>query len=170
MTEMNDTNEAPSDRLALYRPKLEELRFREKLLGDEATMSYNAAWGGVIVFPESRWAEWYESWIVPDESKRFYRYLTDRLTGEFVGEIAYHFDEERAVTTANVIVLAEYRGRGYGTEALGLLCGAAREHDVRVLYDDIAIDNPAITMFLKAGFTEEYRTDMIIMLKKELGD
>ena len=34
--------------------------------------------------------------------------------------------------------------------------------------DDIAIDNPAARLFLKAGFTEEYRTDEIIMLKKEL--
>ena len=32
----------------------------------------------------------------------------------------------------------------------------------------IAIDNPAAELFLKAGFTEEYRTDEIIMLKKEL--
>ena len=34
--------------------------------------------------------------------------------------------------------------------------------------DDIAIDNPAITLFLRHGFVEEYRTDEIIMLKKEL--
>ena len=37
-----------------------------------------------------------------------------------------------------------------------------------VLRDDIAIDNPAVGLFLKAGFTEEYRTNEIIMLKKEL--
>ena len=36
------------------------------------------------------------------------------------------------------------------------------------LHDDIAIDNPAIRLFLKAGFYEEYRTDEIIMLKKDL--
>ena len=39
---------------------------------------------------------------------------------------------------------------------------------VEVLYDDIAIDNPAIKLFLKVGFYEEYRTDEYIMLKKEL--
>ncbi len=37
-----------------------------------------------------------------------------------------------------------------------------------ILRDDIAIDNPAITMFLSQGFTEEYRTDEAIILKKEL--
>lgn len=36
------------------------------------------------------------------------------------------------------------------------------------LYDDIAIDNPAISIFLKEGFIEEYRTDEIILLKKIL--
>ena len=51
---------------------------------------------------------------------------------------------------------------------MDLLCSAAKQNGVKILYDDIAIDNPAITMFLKNGFIEEYRTDDIIMLKKEL--
>ena len=41
-------------------------------------------------------------------------------------------------------------------------------YGVEVLYDNIAIDNPAIKLFLKTGFYEEYRTDEIIMLKKEV--
>ena len=51
---------------------------------------------------------------------------------------------------------------------LDLLCNAAKQNGVKLLYDDIAIDNPAITMFLQNGFREEYRTHEIIMLKKEL--
>ena len=43
-----------------------------------------------------------------------------------------------------------------------------RRNGVNIMYDDIAIDNPAVTMFLKNGFIEEYRTSEIIMLKKEL--
>lgn len=50
-----------------------------------------------------------------------------------------------------------------------MLCEAARENGVSNLYDDIAIDNPAIKLFLKVGFCEEYRTDEVIMLKKEIG-
>ena len=34
-----------------HRPTLQELHFRERLLSDEETMSYNAAWGGSIPFP-----------------------------------------------------------------------------------------------------------------------
>lgn len=49
-----------------------------------------------------------------------------------------------------------------------MLCEAARANGVEILYDDIAIDNPAIRLFLNFGFCEEYRTDEIIMLKKVL--
>ncbi len=58
--------------------------------------------------------------------------------------------------------------KGYGGEALKMLCLAAKENGVAVLYDDIAIDNPAIGLFLDHGFSEEYRTEEKIMLKREL--
>lgn len=154
--------------IVLHEPSLSELWFRERLLGDPETMSYNHAWGGVIPFPREKWASWYEHWVAGHEDKRFYRYLKDTESGLFVGEIAYHWDEDRNIWLANVIIAAEYRGRGYGTEGLRLLCRAAAEKGVDILCDDIAIDNPGVGLFLKAGFTEEYRTEEIIMLKKLL--
>lgn len=42
-----------------HRPTLQELHFRERLLSDEETMSYNAAWGGTIPFPAEKWESWY---------------------------------------------------------------------------------------------------------------
>ena len=155
--------------IVLHEPSLSELWFRERFLGDPETMSYNHAWGGVIPFPREKWAGWYEHWVAGHEDKRFYRYLKDTESGLFMGEIAYHWDEDRNIWLANVIVAAEYRGRGYGTEGLQLLCRAAAERGIEVLYDDIAIDNPSVGLFLKAGFTEAYRTEEVIMLKKELG-
>ena len=154
--------------LELYEPRREELWFRQRLLSDEETMSYNHAWGGTIPFPEEDWDEWYEHWLVRHENRRFYRYLRLRKTGGFVGEVAFHFDGEKRLWLADVIVFSPFRGRGYGTEGLRLLCEAAREAGVGVLYDDIAADNKAISLFLRAGFVEEYRTDQIIMLKKDL--
>ena len=152
----------------LYAPKLEDLWFRQMFMADEETMSYNHHWGGTISFPEEDWKDWYDYWMDNSEGKRFYRYLQDGINGEFVGEIAYRYDEEREIYVADVIVYAKYRGNGFGTQGLLMLCEAARENDVRILCDDIAIDNPATNMFLRAGFYEEYRTDEIIMLKKEL--
>ena len=152
--------------LTLYEPKPEDLWFRQRMLEDGATMSYNHAWGGAIPFPESEWREWYGLWVAHPEGKRFYRYL--KADGEFVGEIAWHLDAGRGICLADVIIYAPFRGRGFGGEGLDLLCRAAAESGVDVLRDDIAIDNPAIGMFLRRGFAEEYRTDEIIMLKKDL--
>ena len=59
-------------------------------------------------------------------------------------------------------------GRYLGTEAWICYTMLQKKNGVTLLYDGIANDNPAIMFFLKHGFAEEYRTDEIIMLKKEL--
>lgn len=152
--------------LELYKPRIEDLWFRQALLSDPETMAYNRAWGGTIAFPETAWAKWHAHWLGAPAGERFYRYLRDG--DAFVGEIAWHRDAAQGLCLADVIVAAQYRGRGYGRAGLRLLCAAAREAGVAWLYDDIAIDNPAIGLFLSEGFIEEYRTDEIIMLKKAL--
>lgn len=149
----------------LYIPQYEDLWFRKMFMNDETTMSYNHAWGGIIDFPESDWADWYDCWVKNPEDKRFYRYLKNK-SDEFVGEIAYHYNGKEYI--ANVIVYARYRGLGYGKEGLRLLCEIAKAEGIEFLHDNIAIDNPAISMFLKMGFAEEYRTDEFIMLRKRL--
>ena len=153
--------------LTLYEPKLEDLWFRQIMLADEETMSYNHAWGGTVPWPEEKWKGWYDCWIAYPEGKRFYRYLKNK-DGQYIGEIAYHYDEEIQHETANVIIYSQHRRKGYGSIALDLLCSAAKSNGVSVLYDDIAIDNPAIKLFLKHGFMEEYRTEDKIYLRKEL--
>ncbi len=153
--------------LTLYEPKLEDLWFRQMMLADEETMSYNHAWGGTIPWPEEEWKGWYDCWIANPKGKRYYRYLKNK-DGQFIGEIAYHYDAEIRHEIANVIIYSQYRRKGYGSDALDLLCSAAKSNGISVLYDDIAIDNPAIKLFLKHGFTEEYRTEEKIYLKKEL--
>ena len=135
-----------------YLPRPDELWFRRKMLADEATMAYNRAYGGTVDFPEGR----------------YYRYLRESASGEFVGEIAYHFDGEKYL--ADVIVYAPYRRRGYGAAGLALLCAAAKENGVGVLYDDIAANNPSVALFLRCGFSVEYRTDQIVMVKKVLAE
>ncbi len=154
--------------LTLYKPALEELWFRQKLCEDPATMSYNRALGGTVPFPETRWRRFYETWVEnADEFSHFYRYLWDDALG-FVGEAAYRWDPERKIHLANIIVLAEYRRRGFGGAGLALLYGAAKENGVPVLYDDIAEDNPSVGLFLKNGFQVEYRTDEVTMVRKTL--
>ena len=152
--------------LELYKPHIEDLWFREKLMGDEQTMSYNNAYGGTIAFPKEYWADWHNRWIINHNDKRFYRYVKEKDT--FVGEVAYHFDEKRQIHIADVIIYAPYRGKGYGRKGLLLLCEAAKENGVKVLYDDIAIDNASVALFLNCGFAEVLRTDEYVLVKKEL--
>lgn len=152
--------------MKLYKPKLEELYFREIMLNDERTMSYNRAYGGMIAFPEDKWQSWYDRWIINHENKRFYRYLKENDT--FIGNVAYHYDEERRIYITEVIIYAPYREKGYGYKGLLLLCDVAKDNGISELYDDIAIDNPAISLFIKCGFEEIEKTDKYILVKKRL--
>ena len=52
--------------------------------------------------------------------------------------------------------------------ALQMLCDEARNNGVSFLYDDIAINNPGISIFIKLGFKEVDRNSEIILLKKDL--
>lgn len=151
--------------LKIYKPDLDDLWFREKILNDKETMSYNNRWGGTIPFPKEKWEGWFDYWIANPDNKRFYGYLVNE-NNEFVGETAYHFDGEHYL--ANIIVFATFRRKGYGSEGLKILCDKAKENGIKEIYDDIAIDNPAVKMFLSQGFAEIYRTNEIIILKKDL--
>ena len=155
------------EKLTLYRPELDELVWRETWLNDPETMSYNHAYGGTIQFPRERWADWYARWI-GDEEERYFRYLRRGDSGEFVGNIAYYSDEKFGGCMCEVLISAPYRGRGFGRQGLALLCEAARANGVKRLVDNIAIDNPAVTLFLQVGFRERERTDEYILLEKDL--
>lgn len=152
--------------LELYQPAFDDLWFRQNLLSDDETMAYNHAYGGTIDFGKAKWEQWYDFWITNNQSKRFYRYL--KRGPIFVGEVSYHHDEDSGVYIADILVFFPYRKKGFGSEGLTLLCDAAKENGIKALYDNIAIDNPSINLFLKNGFTEEYRNNEIIMVKKEL--
>lgn len=152
--------------LTAIKPAYRDLWFRKKMLEDEETMSFNHTWGGTIPFPEERWYDWYDYWILNAGDTRYYRYLQNE--GSFVGEIAFHYDIDLDGYVANIIIFSKFRGRGYGGEALELLCAEARRKGINVIYDNIAADNPAICLFIKHGFQEEKRLRNTILLKKTL--
>lgn len=153
--------------LFIYKPKLDDLRFRQKLMEDKKTMAYNEKWDGTISFPKECWESFYKNSILCDEKKFFYGFLTTK-DGEFVGDIGFRFDEERNIYIVHLLILYDYRNRGYGTMGLKLICEKAKSIGIKVLHDDIAIDNPSVNLFLKNGFTKEYITEDYIMVKKIL--
>ena len=144
------------------------MNFRQTLLADEETMAYNHAYGGIIEFPEERWEAWYQKWIEDNSGKKFYRYIQETEKNQFVGEVAYYYEEESRHYICDVIIHDRFRGKGYGKEGLLFLCEAAKESGITSLYDNIAIDNPSADLFLKVGFVEEYRTDEYVMVRKDL--
>ena len=153
--------------VVFYKPHIEDLWFRQYMMADPETMDYNSAWGGTIPFPREKWAEWYEKWA-QNPDKRFYRYIVTGKSRSFVGEAAYHYNPDEGIYLADVIIAAQCRGRGFGKAGLQLLCKHAKDENIPELYDNIAIDNPGIHLFLQCGFQEMYRTDEIVMLKKQL--
>ncbi len=153
--------------LKLLKPKYEELVFRQELLSDKETMSYNAKWGGTIDFSPDRWRDWYEEWIL-NHNKCFYRYLYSEEKNAFIGEVAYHFDDEFQCYICDIIIKSCYRGQGFGKTGLMLLLQEAKKQGISVIYDNIAADNTAVKLFEKFGFIEKWRNEDFIMLEKHL--
>lgn len=154
--------------LKVVKPELEDLWFRESMMADIETMSYNDAWGGTIPFPKEDWEEWYTLWVRNSGQERYYRYLKDDANKVFVGEISYHFDKLRNIYLCDVIIKAEFRRQGFGTQGIQLLCEAAKANGVEALYDNIAADNPSAHLFLENGFSIEFQNDEILMVKRVL--
>ena len=154
--------------LKVVKPELEDLWFRESMMADIKTMSYNDAWGGTIPFPKEDWEEWYTLWVRNSGQERYYRYLKDDANKVFVGEISYHFDKLCNIYICDVIIKDEFMNQGFGTQGIQLLCEAAKANGVEALYDNIAADNPSAHLFLKNGFSIEFQNDEILMVKTVL--
>lgn len=147
-------------------PEYEELVYRQKWLSDVHTMSYNQRYGGTIDFPQEKWKDWYQRWINKDG--KFYAYVYSQELNEYVGEIAYHYDDNVHEIIANVIIDSKYRHLGFGRKALRLLCEKAKENGYDAICDEIDINNTAIHLFMNEGFKELFRNDTMIFVKKEL--
>ena len=153
--------------LSFHIPSLEEMSFRQKLLADEETMSYNAKWGSTINFPKEKWEITYKR-LINENDKNFYAYLYSNKQKCFIGEVGYWYDEEVGEFITNILIHAKYRNKGYRTIALTMLCDLAKKKGISFLSDTIALDNPSISIFLKQGFREVMRTNEYILIKKRI--
>lgn len=122
--------------IELYVPRREDLWFRQKLLADPATMSYNKGYElgfpeyhndtGCIDFPESNWDGWYARWV-DGEPERFYAYLRDKETGEFLGEVNLYQTTGPGVYEMGIVLHSAQRGKGCAKPGLTLLLAQAFE-------------------------------------------
>ena len=153
------------EELRLYIPKPDDLWFRQEMMADPATMSYNAHWDvsydgyhpdtGCIDFPESEWAAWYDQWI-GREPAYFYAYIVRSSDGAWLGEVCFHHTPERDWWDMGIVLHAPYRGQGYAVPALRLLLDHAfRDCGVTRIHNDFELTRPAaLEAHLTVGFQE----------------
>ena len=85
-------NTLPLIELYLHTPSYEELWYRQKIMQDSDTMSYNKGYDldfegydkatGCLAFPEQKWADWY-TYFNGQEPQRFYAYVNSRIPFSF---------------------------------------------------------------------------------------
>jgi len=169
--------------LTLYVPKLEDFWYEQKLQSDPKTMEYNAGYTvsyygyhydtGCIDFPQIRWQEVYDKRI---NEKRFFAYLKDTETNEFVGYVNYHLNKHDNRYECGIVIESKHRGKGYSKEGLKLLCEKAKSDGIDSLYDNFEKERPGIKVFLDLGFKiveettwKKFDKDVIgIIVKKDL--
>ncbi len=145
--------------LQLYIPKLEDYWYEQKIQSDKDTMSYNAGYDvsylgyhydtGCIDFPKEKWLEIYNKRI---NENRFFAYLKDTNTNEFVGYVNYQYNKDDNRYECGIVIEANKRGKGYAKEGLKLLCEYAKKNGIKSLYDNFEKDRPGIEIFEQLGF------------------
>lgn len=146
--------------ISLYIPELKDLWYEEKLQSDPETMSYNAGYDvsyygyhydtGCIDFLESRWEEVYNKRI---KENKFFAYIKDNDLNEFIGYCNYHYNKNENRYECGVLIDSKYRGKGYSSDALNLLCDTARSNGIKELYDNFEIDRGnTLKLFESVGF------------------
>ena len=130
-------------KIFLKEPSLEEYWYKQKVLSDPDAMSYNAGWKvsyggyhydtGCIDFPEEKWKKDFTRRKEPD---RYFAYVVRKEDNQFVGYVNFHFNENDKRYNCGVLIEPQYRGKGYGKEALKQLCEKAfNEYGIEALYD-----------------------------------
>lgn len=150
-------------RLYLRIPSLEELGYRQKILAQSDTMSYNRGYKlelnnynnetGCIDFRKEYWEEWFSRWI-NSTPHRYYAYVIKSDENIPIGEVALHYDDGENGYCVNIIIEAKYRGNGYSEEALRLLVDIAF-HELRAkkVFDTFSKARvSAERVFKKLGF------------------
>ena len=148
-------------------PKFEQLAFRQKLYSDLETMDYGDA---PFDFSVDQWPAWFDKWIERPE-KRFYAYLIEKKTGEPVGDINYHFDNETGAYMIGVVILGSKRGQGFAQQGLSLLCQKAKSDGIEKICNLILRNRAAaIHIHEKLGFVEicEKSDKRVVFLQRTL--
>lgn len=161
--------------LSLHIPTLDEFWYRQQLMEDPDTMSYNSGYDlgfdgydkatGCIAFPREAWADSY-AYLVGQEPERFYAYIVRQSDGAFLGEVNVHRNAGAQWHDMGIVLEAKHRGKGYAVDALRLLLQHAFEDmGAGAVHNDFEeTRTAAVRTHLSAGFTEYRRENGILEL------
>lgn len=161
--------------LYLHVPAYEELWYRQKLMQDPDTMSYNKGYElnfdhydkatGCIAFPEEEWEDWY-NYYIGQESQRFYAYIVRDSDGEFIGEVNAHRNADAGWYEMGIVLEAKYRGKGYAVTALWLLLKYVFETmGAKAVHNEFEEErSAAVKTHLSVGFTRYRQENRILEL------
>ncbi|WMJ23742.1 GNAT family N-acetyltransferase [Paludicola sp. MB14-C6] len=163
------------ERLHLHIPTVQELWYREHILSDADTMSYNKGYqleflgynndSGCISFPKTQWKDWY-NWFVCGVPDRFYSYIVRNEDNAFIGDVNIHKSNNDDCYEMGIVIESKYRGMGYANEALKLLLEQAFEvFNAKAVHNNFEISREAaIKAHLSAGFLVNREENGIIDL------
>lgn len=134
--------------MKFYKPEIKDLWYRQSLVENEETMSFNDINGGIFPFSESKWDMWYKKWIL--DPNYYYRYIQNE-NDDYVGEVSYVLTDEEDTCLVFIIVEANQRNKGYGTKALEELLKVIKENEIKKV---IVEDNDS-SLFERNGFMKE---------------
>lgn len=155
--------------LYLHVPSYNELWYRQNLMQDSDTMSYNKNYTldfegyeqntGCITFPEQKWADWYK-YFIGHEPQRFYAYIARKDDDSFIGEVNLHRIMNDSWYEMGILLESKHRGNGYAKEVIWLLLRYAFEvMNVDVIHNSFEEKrSAAVHIHLSAGF-EKYRSE-----------
>lgn len=156
-------------RIELHIPNENELEYRQYLISDKETMSYNIGYGddgtGCYYQTIEQVQEWYKNWN--NGKDNYYAYIIRKEDNTPIGEVDIHWIGYCQKYIIGIVIEAKYRGKGYAEETLSLLCNVAfNKLNLDAIYDDFPTTRTvAEKVFSKVGFVRE--DDEFVVLTKE---
>ena len=148
-------------KLELIVPQKEDLWFKKEMKEDPNTMDYNAGYdlnidgynrqNGTIQTDINELKEvWAKKWIGNRPAIFYYFIQADK---QFIGEIYAKYDVSRNSYEIGIVIKGEYRGKGYSTPAIKLLCEELKKQGIKKLYHKLPMcRKAAIKADINNGF------------------
>lgn len=152
------------DRVYFYIPKFEELTYRQEIMSQPGTMSYNKGYGvsyegyhkdtGCIDFPKNKWMNWYSN-KVNNKPECFYAYIVKKDDNSFIGEVNLYLNDNKKWYDMGIVLESKHRGMGYSLEALQKLMQVAfNDYDALAVHNDFETTRQsAISIHKSVGFS-----------------